>query len=803
MTDRRQFLKISAVVGAGALTLTDEALSVIPHAFASQQVPQTPFPGANISQFVEPLPTFVGSRVKSDCITVSIREFQQKILPAQFYTSLSAPFSAGTYVWGYKVDGRPVSSPGFTIEAIQGKPTYVTYINHLPRPMSSKVEPLLTVDQTLFWANPLKQEPSAALYKGPVPISPHWHGGEVPSQFDGGPMAWFTQNGIHGSAYNTLEPTSSNAAIYRYPNAQPPTTLWFHDHAMGITRLNVFAGLFAFYLLRDRYDTGLPGNPLNLPTGHQEVEIAIADRQFDTNGQILFPDGSPAADPTGLNGPPPNPSIHPYWIPEFFGDTIMVNGKTWPFLEVEPRRYRFRLLDGSNARFYEMRLVDLSNNDPGPPFWQIGTDGGLLDRPVELNNPQDPNALPLLLAPGERADIIIDFAGLEGRTFTLVNTAAAPYPDGNILDPATTGRIMQFRVTLPLSHPDTTYDPKSGKPLRSQAVDLHHEHGQHPDHDQHHKPEKHPDHDQHLHKHPDHAKPPHHEKHHKKHHEKHHEKHHHPYPPYPRPIVRLVNPANGTLAPGVKLSQRRQLVLIEVSGPGGPIEILLNNTLFTGVHAGTDIPIPGSRFSQEQGAFMTELPEVGSTEEWEIINLTADAHPIHLHLVQFQLLNRQDFDVTNYSFTYDAAFPAAVSSARFPNDLHWSKYPAPANASPATPGGVFLPGYGPPLLYNSPNTSGAIGGNPDVTPFLTGQIVPPDPNEAGWKDTVKMYPNQVTRIVVRWAPLTVPVKRVRAGENLYPFDPTCGPGYVWHCHILDHEDNEMMRPYIPVQHKKS
>jgi hypothetical protein len=166
-------------------------------------------------------------------------------------------------------------------------------------------------------------------------------------------------------------------------------------------------------------------------------------------------------------------------------------------------------------------------------------------------------------------------------------------------------------------------------------------------------------------------------------------------------------------------------------------------------------------------------------------------------------LNRQDFDVTNYSFTYDAAFPAAVSSARFPNDLHWSKYPAPANASPATPGGVFLPGYGPPLLYNSPNTSGAIGGNPDVTPFLTGQIVPPDPNEAGWKDTVKMYPNQVTRIVVRWAPLTVPVKRVRAGENLYPFDPTCGPGYVWHCHILDHEDNEMMRPYIPVQHKKS
>src|SRR5262249_31802163 len=160
----------------------------------------------------------------------------------------------------------------------------------------------------------------------------------------------------------------------------------------------------AAYLIRDQYDTGLPNNPLGLPGGEQEIELMLQDRQFDTNGQLLFPDGHPA----GFNGPPPNPSVHPYWNPTFLGDVIVVIGKSWPFLNVEPRRYRFRFINGANARFFLMRLVDAESKAAGPAFWQIGTDGGLLDQPVHLNDP----ANQLFLSPGERADTIIDFTNL-------------------------------------------------------------------------------------------------------------------------------------------------------------------------------------------------------------------------------------------------------------------------------------------------------------------------------------------------------------------------------------------------------
>ena len=187
---------------------------------------------------------------------------------------------------------------------------------------------------------------------------------------------------------------------------------------------------------------------------------------------------------------------------------------------------------------------------------------------------------------------------------------------------------------------------------------------------------------------------------------------------------------------------------------------------------------------------MTERPRVGSTEIWEVVNLTDDAHPIHLHLVQFQLLNRQYVDVTDYRFAYDASFPGG-SYAGLRDDGTWGtvRYEA----------GSYIPGYGPPRPYLTPSASGALGaGNPDVTPYLVGQPFVPAANEAGWKDTVKMFPGQVTRIVVRWAPISFAVEAAMPGRNLYGFDATGGPGYVWHCHILDHEDNEMMRPYSPV-----
>ena len=727
MTTRRQFIQTGIAVGTGTLLFGGESLGGIVRVFGSVQVSQTPLPGASIPKYVEPLTTFAGKRVKDTILTARTLEFQQKVLPNSIYEAVGGQYRAGTYVWGYQVGQRPPSYPGYTVEAISKRPTIITYVNNLPRPVDSQLEPLLTVDQTIHWANVNKMMGSFEVYKGDVPTVVHLHGSETSSFYDGGPNQWFTRNGAHGSAYATLYNASINSAVYQYLNTQPATALWFHDHALGVTRLNVYAGLATFYLIRDQYDTGLPNNPLRLPSGQQEIELIIQDRMFDTNGQLLFPDGTPLDNPSGFNGSPPNPLIHPYWIPEFFGDVIVVNGKSWPYLDVEPRRYRFRFLNGANARFFQMRLIDAGDQSAGPAFWQIGTDGGLLDTPVELNNPSDPTSLQLFLAPSERADIIIDFAGLSGRTFTLINSAVAPYPSGDLPDLETNGQIMQFRVNLLLSDMDRTYNPANGGALRG---------GQ----DQ--EPA----------------------------------------------IVRLADPETGTLARGVVPTVRRQLVLIEYEGlQDSPVEVLVNNSKWDGLHDGTDTPIPGSVSGKmHQGIYLTELPRVGSTEIWEFINLTEDAHPIHIHLIQFQLLNRQNFNDGLYRSFYNSLFPGGTYAGIKPDGTWGDIVYAPH---------TYIPGYGPPLLYNVPNLAGAIGGNPSVNPYLVGGIILPDSNEAGWKDTIKAYPGEVTRLVARWAPQDVSVRAVKPGENLFRFDPTAGPGYVWHCHILDHEDNEMMRPF--------
>ncbi len=707
------------VVLAAALV----GLVLTPAAFASVQVAQTPLPGKNIPKYVEPLPTFVGARVGGTTFTVSMEEFQQQVLPASFYTNLAFPFSGGTYVWGYKVNSSGPLFPTYTIEAQKGVPTTVTYVNNLHGPGGvtdpAVLQRYLTVDQTIHWADPLglmcvffpndpqcfkpygfPTFPTGVPTGAPVPAVTHLHGAEVPSAFDGGPEEWFTPTGLRGPGYSSLVTAPANQAVYRYPNEQEATTLWFHDHALGTTRINVYGGLAGFYFLRDSRDTGLSNNPIKLPAGNQEVEIVIQDRQFDTNGQLYFPDGNGP----GLNGPPPNPTVHPFWNPEFFGDVIVVNGKTWPFLNVEPRRYRFRLLDGSNARMYNLYF------DNKMPFWQIGTDGGLLDAPVMVSQ--------LFMAPGERADVIVDFTGIPvGTNITLLNNARAPFPGGHPPDPGTTGQIMQFRVVASTSA-DTSCNPAAAAgaagacSLRATA------------------------------------------------------------------IVRLADPVKGTLAAGLTPDKKRQLILREIAGPGGPLEVLVNNTRWMGLKESTLLnnpPTPVSDSVQFGPNWVTELPQVGSTEEWEIINTTGDAHPIHLHLVQFQLINRQAFQVNKFAKLF------------------------------------ALPGDGPPNAYGTPNADGAVGGNPAITPFLLDGIAPPNPNEAGWKDTVVMLPGQVTRIAVRWAPQSVAVNGVGPGTNLYGFDPTNnmfapgatvdifgnppGPGYVWHCHIIDHEDNEMMRPY--------
>jgi spore coat protein A len=663
---------------------------------ASFKVEQKPLRASRIPKYVDPLPVFAGNRVAAAEITVSAYEFQQQVLPASLYEGLPPRFDAGTYVWGYGVGGMPANYPAYTIEARRGTPTRVTYENNLPT--SPFLQNYLTVDQTIHWADPLSEMGAPTPYTGPPPLVTHLHGGEVASMLDGHPDAWFTPNlALKGRAFSTN--------VYTYPNGQEATTLWFHDHALGVTRLNVYAGLAGFYLIRDAFDTGVAGEGLNLPAGPYEVELLIQDRQFDQNGQWLFPDGSPA----GLNGPPPNPDTHPFWIPEFFGDAIVVNGKTWPYLRVEPRRYRFRLLNACNARFLELSLVATGDEAPSPAIWQVGSDGGLFDEPARLNDPAAAPNRRLFLAPAERADIIIDFSGFRGRRFILRNGAKAPYPSGDPPDPWTNGQVMQIRVDLPRSGRDDSFDPATpGARLRGGAQQ-------------------------------------------------------------PPAIVRLAEPNGGKLAPGVTIALRRQLVLVEIEGEGGPLEVLVNNTEWTGKREASGAPIPGFT-ADGLGNWLSELPQIGATELWEIINLTGDAHPIHLHLVQFQLVNRQGIHAERYRLMWSAAFP----------------------------GGDFVAGYGPPLPYNTPNADGALGGNLAVAGFLRGPRIPPDPGEAGWKDTIKVFPKQVTRIVVRWAPQDVALSGVAPGTNRYAFDPTQGPGYVWHCHILDHEDNEMMRPYQPV-----
>jgi len=715
-------LLLSLSVAACGSQSESNSLGVVEQ--ASVRTAQTPLDGATIPKYVEPLTMLSGARHNgSQTQNIQMLEFQQKILPTSVYAALPAPFNAGSYLWGYKLNSSPPSWPAATIEAHQGNSTTAIYTNNLQQANGSApvLARYLTQDLTLHWSDPLGTSranncshgalplagPCQSPYVGPIPAVPHLHGAEVLSAYDGHPDAWFTPNfSIRGPAFITNQ--------YNYVNQQEATTLWFHDHALGTTRLNVYSGLAGFYLLRDGRDTGLASNPIGLPAGPFEQELMIADRQFDTNGQLLFPDGTPPENPTGINGPPPNPDHHPFWIPEFFGDVMTVNGKSWPFFRVEPRRYRFRVVNASNARFLQMQLVREVNGQPsaiaGPTTWQIGSDGGLLNAPARLDDPANPNAPHLFLAPAERADVIVDFAGQAGRRFILSNlqTAFAPFPSGDPPDPNTSGQVMEFRVDLPLSSQDTSFNPAAPqRALRAQ------------------------------------------------------------------PIVDIKPGDTGK--PADKL---RQLILVEVEGDGGPIEVLLNNSHWDGNREGTTTPIPGS-VSNGKGLNVTEAPRQGSTEIWEIANLTEDAHPIHVHLVQFQVINRQAFDRDNYRTSWDALFPGGTF-----NGISYAP-------------GTFIPGFGPPRNYLAPNAAGAIGGNPSFNPFLLGATEPPDASEAGWKDTVKVKPFEVTRIAARFAPQALAVNAVSAGQNKFPFDPTTGgPGYVWHCHILDHEDNEMMRPYL-------
>jgi len=694
----------------------------------SEEGEQIPIAPTSIPQFVDPLPIPTIVDGTQGELTLTMCEFKANVLSTGTFAPGVMP---ETWVWGY-IPGTvcpTTTQPTYTgpvVIAQRGVPLKATFVNNLGYASTTNVLAYKnSTDQTLHWADPLNKEANACSheammnmgmppvgecaenYSGPVAAVVHLHGGDVPPELDGGPDAWYTSDGLYqGHGYHSFPGTGgpgSNAAVYRYPNEQEPALIWFHDHTLGATRLNVYAGLAGGYLMIDPSDTSIPAN---LPG---PVPLVIQDRMFDKDGQLFFPAGEEFI---------PNPD-HPYWVPEFTGDTIAVNGHTWPYLNVEPKRYRFLIINGSNARTYELFLTDAVTKAKGPAFWQIGTDGGFLDYPVLIDPAGPGNQLKKLrMMPGERADIIVDFAGLPpGTTLFLRNTAKTPFPAGETVQGTTLGRIMQFRVVAGGVVVDTSYDPALGGALRT-------------------------------------------------------------------PMVRLADPVAGTLAPGIVAHEKRQLTLNEVMGmpttvgddeyEGGPLEILVNNTLWAGTdHEGNIRP----DFTPiDVGGIVTgysELPQEGETEVWEIINVTADAHPIHLHLVQFQLINRQSFDTRRYLDAYADAY-----------------------------GGMVVDGFGPPNDYNVPNADGAVGGNPAVGHFLKGPVKPPDANEAGWKDTVTMYPGQVTRIAVRWAPMSLPAT-TPPEDAYYAFSPNGGHGYVWHCHIVDHEDNEMMRPNVVIPNENA
>jgi spore coat protein A len=525
-----------------------------------------------------------------------------------------------TTVWGYGLTGGAVTYPGPTFMTKRDVMIQVLWQNKLPR------QHLLPVDTSLHWANPADRGIAAVT---------HLHGGHTESASDGLPEAWFTQGwnevGEHFVKRN-----------YRYDNDQEGATLWYHDHALGITRLNVYAGLAGFYLLRDDNERGFIADGV-LPSGSYEREIVIQDRQFDRRGRLALPTGVPDVEvecplPDGSECDPlPNPSA----VAEFFGDYVLVNGVTWPNLDVERRKYRLRMLNGSDSRFYVLELRDDRMGGEAQEFLQIGTDNGFLERPVVLTQ--------LLLAPGERADLVVDFSQFDAGTKLYLRNFGPDDPfkgfiDGEldcgdappgscVADPLTTGQTMRFSV--------------KGQPVLDDVS------------------------------------------------------------------IR----ANTKLRSKIKALKQdgatRQLVLFEGLDNYGRLQPLLG-TLEEG--------------SLAWFAPITENPMVDDVEVWEVYNATEDAHPIHLHLVAFQILGRE-------SFTGEVI----------------------EKEQPQHDGSV---GIGGKLLED--------------TLELLGDTRAPEPNEDGWKDTVVAFPGQVIRVIAKFD---------REGR------------YVWHCHILSHEDHEMMRPY--------
>jgi spore coat protein A len=609
----------------------------------------------------------------ADYYEISMRQLSQQILPA--------PLPATT-VWGYgavrSAGNRGLlihNAPSLTIEAHWNRPVRVKWINELVNASGNYLPHLLAVDQTLHWANPpggatdRDTRPTFAStpgpYTGPVPMVTHVHGAVgVGDESDGYAEAWYlpAANDIpagyatEGTWYEFFkgkaaagfgETWGPGFATFQYPNANRASTIWYHDHTLGMTRLNVYAGPAGFYLIRggpdgdkavidSRFGTTavLPGPAPNendkFPPNktYYEIPIAVQDRAFNDDGSLFYPDSRQFFDGI-VEDYIPVGDFSPIWNPEFFGNAIIANGNTWPFQTVEQRRYRLRFLNGCQSRFL---ILDF-DHIPGVEVWQIGNEGGFLAAPVNLTAV---NGNRLLMGLAERADVIVDFTNVPVGNYVLANVGpdepfggGEPGEDFDVADPATTGQVLEFRVVPAVGLDDST----------------------------------------------------------------------------PPQFLRLP-----PVAPLPRETLTRELALIEKADAGadendeeveGPVEALLGN-----------VDADGNAVSAMWAEPVSENPSVGDAETWEIYNTTADAHPMHIHEIVFEVVDRQGL------VTQDDEVVQPIE--------------------------------------------------------LEGDPTPPEPWESGFKDTVIAYPGQVTR--------------VKALFNT--------PGqFVWHCHIVEHEDNEMMRPY--------
>jgi spore coat protein A len=610
MPTRRDFLKLGTLGGSG-LFLTSR-LGFVQRAFG-QAVAGGSLDPYSVPRFGTPLHVFMTMPRTTtvgaiDYYEVAARQVRQQILPSGF---------PDTTVWAYGSINHAGTfhSPAPTFEARQGRVTRVKWINSLVDASGGFRRHLLPIDQTLHWANPPGPRDgmgtSPQPYKGPVPLVTHLHGGHTFDDSDGYPEAWFlpAANDIpsgyatQGTWYNFFRkkaaarlgtPWTRGTATYDYSNDQPASTLWVHDHTLGLTRANVYAGLAAFYILRGGDDAIAKLLP------DHEVPIMIQDRSFNADGSLFFPgdraffEGVSNADLQipfiPRNTCDGNPSdVSPIWNPEFFGNTMVVNGNTWPYLDVEQRRYRFRFLNACNARTLLLRL-DRDNL----PLWQIGSDGGYLPQPAKLAQ--------LLMAPAERVDVIVDFTQVPvGTTITLLNigpdspfgggVSGIDYPPA---DPQTTGGVMQFRVRPSRSVDSSvsperlsnlgvapTSQPPSGSRLRRVSLNE-----------------------------------------------------------LDSATVKVAANPDGTF----------QIPIREACGdptavPFGPSVGLLGTVNADGT---------GNPLAWMDPA--SETPGLG-TEIWEIRNFTADAHPIHIHQTQFRVLGRAAFDPENPSVLPGPARP--------------------------------------------------------------------------------------------------------------------------------------------------